>query len=67
MVPIFGAAYMVKFKDFSKPLSAFQILFKANLIFKDFTRQSCIFRYFKDCANPVTHFSNNFLVLSQEI
>ena len=24
----------------------FQILFKANLIFKDFSRQSCIFKYF---------------------
>ena len=37
---------MVKFKDFSKPLSVFQVLFKANLIFKDFSRQSCIFKYF---------------------
>ena len=27
---------MVKFKDFSRPWSAFQVLFKANLIFKDF-------------------------------
>ena len=25
---------MVKFKDFSRPLSVFQVLFKANLIFK---------------------------------
>ena len=24
----------------------FQVLFKANLIFKDFSRQSCIFKYF---------------------
>ena len=26
---------MVKFKDFSGPLSVFQVLFKANFIFKD--------------------------------
>ena len=35
-----------EFKDFSKPLSAFQVYFKANLIFKDFSGQSCIFKYF---------------------
>ena len=28
---------LVKFKDFSMPLSVFQVLFKANLIFKDFS------------------------------
>ena len=28
---------MVKFKDFSRSLSVFQVLFKANLIFKDFS------------------------------
>ena len=27
---------MVKFKDFSRPLSVFEVLFKTNLIFKDF-------------------------------
>ena len=27
---------MVKFKDFSRPLSVFQVFFKANFIFKDF-------------------------------
>ena len=26
------------------------VLFKANLIFKDFSRQSCIFKYFQACA-----------------
>ena len=48
---------MVKFKDFSRPLSVFQVLFKANLIFKDFSRQSCIFMYFSSlwepCSMPV--------------
>ena len=43
---------MVKFKDFSKPLSVFQVLFKANLIFKDFSRQSCIFKYFSSLCEP---------------
>ena len=37
---------MVKLKDFSRPLSVFQVLFKAKFIFKDFSRQSCIFKYF---------------------
>ena len=43
---------MVKFKDFSRPLSVFQVLFKANLIFKDFSRQSCIFKYFSSLSQP---------------
>ena len=38
---------MVKFKDFSRPLSVFQELFKVNLIFKDFSRQTCILKYLK--------------------
>ena len=37
---------MVKFMNYSRPLSVFQVLFKASLIFKDFSRQSCIFKYF---------------------
>ena len=32
---------MVKFKDFSWLLNVFQVVFKANLIFKDFLGQSC--------------------------
>ena len=44
---------MVKFKDFSRPLSVFQVLFKANLIFKDFSRQSCIFKYFSSLCEPL--------------
>ena len=43
---------MVKFKDFSRPLSVFQVLFKANSIFKDFSRQSCIFKYFSSQCEP---------------
>ena len=45
-------AIMVKFKDFLRPLSVFQVLFKANLIFKDFSRQSCIFKYFSSMCEP---------------
>ena len=37
---------MVKFKDFSRPLSVFQVLLKADLIFKDFSST------FQACANP---------------
>ena len=43
---------MVKFKDFSRPLSVFQVLFKANFIFKNFSRQSCIFKYFSGLCEP---------------
>ena len=43
---------MVKFKDFSRPLSVFPVLFKSNLIFKDFSGQSCIFKYFSSLCEP---------------
>ena len=43
---------MVKFKDFSRPLSVFSVLSKANLIFEDFSRQSCIFKYFSSLCDP---------------
>ena len=43
---------MVKFKDFTRPLSVFQVLFRANLIFKDFSKQSCIFKYFSSLCEP---------------
>ena len=43
---------MVKFKEFSRPLSVFQVFLKANLIFKDFQRQSCIFKYFSSLCGP---------------
>ena len=43
---------MVKFKDFSRPLSVFQVLFMARIMFKDFSRQSCIFKYFSSLFEP---------------
>ena len=41
-----------KIHGFSRPLSVFQVFFKANLIFKDFSRQSCIFKYFSSLCEP---------------
>ena len=43
---------IVEFKDFSRLLSDFQVLFKAGLIFKDFSRKPSKFKYFQACANP---------------
>ena len=43
-----------KFKDFSRPLSVFQVIFKANFIFKDFSRQYCIFKDFSSLCKPCT-------------
>ena len=35
-----------EFKDFSRPLSDIPVLFKADLIFKDFSRKPSKFKYF---------------------
>ena len=43
---------MLKFKDFSRPLGVFQVLFRANLIFKDFSRQHVYSSTFQACVNP---------------
>ena len=45
---------MVKFKGFSRPLSVFPVLFKVNLIFKDFSGQPCKFKYFSSLSKPCT-------------
>ena len=42
-----------EFKDFSRPLSDFTVLFKADLIFKDFSRKPSKFMYFSSLCNPV--------------
>ena len=44
-MPIFGAE-IVELKDFSRLLSDFPVLFKADLIFKDFSRKLSKFKYF---------------------
>ena len=58
---------MVKFKDFSSPLSVFPVLFKTNLIFKDFSRQSCIFKlkYISSLCEPLYCPTSNKKVGSQ--
>ena len=46
---------MVKIKNFSRPLSVFQVLFKANFIFQGLSRQSCIFKYFSSLYETWLH------------
>ena len=41
-----------EFKDFSRPLSVFPVLFKADLIFKDFSRKTSNFKYFTSLWEP---------------
>ena len=41
-----------EFKDFSRPLSDFPVLFKADLIFKDFSRKPSKFKYFSNLCEP---------------
>ena len=43
---------IVEFKDFSSLLSDFSVLFKADLIFKDFSRKASIFKYFSSLWEP---------------
>ena len=42
-----------EFKDFSRPFSDFPLLFKADLIFKDFQESPLNSSIFQACANPV--------------
>ena len=42
-----------EFKHFSRPLRDFPVLFKADLIFKDFSRNTSKLKYFQACVNPV--------------
>ena len=41
-----------KIQGLFKVLECFQVLLKANLIFKDFSRHSCIFKYFSSLCEP---------------
>ena len=43
---------IVEFKDFSKPLIDFPVLFKADLIFKDFSSKTSKFKYFSILCEP---------------
>ena len=55
---------IVEFKDFSRLLSDFPVLFKADLIFKDFSRKPYKFSTFQGCTNPVKDFHCFLSVLS---
>ena len=50
---------MVRFKDFSRPLKVIQVLFMAHFIFKDFSRQSCTYKYFSSLCEPCSAHSNS--------
>ena len=41
-----------EFKDFSRLLSDFPLLFKADLTFNDFSRKSSKFKYFSSLCEP---------------
>ena len=41
-----------EFKDFSRLLSDFLVLFKADLIFKEFSRKTSTFKYFSSLCEP---------------
>ena len=43
---------IVEFKDFSRLLSDFSVLFKADLFFKDFSRKSSKFKNFSSLCEP---------------
>ena len=49
---------MEEFKDFSRPLSYFPVLFKADLIFKDFSRKPSKFKYFSSLCEPCIMLKN---------
>ena len=46
---------MVKFKDFSRPLSDFPVLFKADVFFKDFSRKPSKFKFVSSLCDPCCH------------
>ena len=46
---------IVEFKDFSRLLSDFPVLFKADLIFKNFSRKPSKFKYFSSLCEPCVH------------
>ena len=43
---------IVEFKDFSRHMSDFPVLFKADLVFKDFQESHLNSSTFQACANP---------------
>ena len=52
-----------EFRDFSRPLSDFPVLFKADLIFKDFQESPLNSSTFQACANPGKHDQQNKMLV----
>ena len=49
---VLSSTEIEEFKDFSRPLNDFPVLFKADLIFKDFSRKPSKFKYFSSLCEP---------------
>ena len=47
-----------KIQKLFKAFECFSSTFQANLIFKDFSRQSCIFKYFSSLCEPWLPFAH---------
>ena len=50
----------VEFKDFSRLLNDFPVLFKADLIFKDISRKPSKFKYFSSLCEPWVCLANHY-------
>ena len=48
-------------------LSVFQVLFKVIFIIKDFSRQSCIFKYFSSLCEPCLYTTFLFPILANSL
>ena len=54
-----------EFKDFSRPLNDFPVLFKAYLIFKDFSRKPSKFKYFSSLCETCNTLANEMYLIGQ--
>ena len=55
-----------KIQGLFNAFECFPELFKANLIFKDFSRQSCIFKYFSSLREPCTMWFNDSFFFARD-
>ena len=58
---------IVEFKDFSRLLSDFPVLFKADFIFKDFQGRSLNSSTFHACASPADPFFTDIHLLPSSL
>ena len=56
-----GLQKLVEFKDFSRLLSEFPVLFKAHLIFNDFSRKPSKFKYFSSLCKPCNYIDDEIM------